>query len=378
MPSKTQRSGRSTRGGDSERLIITIPRRLRASPSDASSTTKTSLARRSTRSSRHATSSTPATTPAGIPELVENRDRSVPLKAEEEADLDALSLSIERYTPEGHCSHELCALVRPILVNLGDYHSSAYGRDHANVLDVAAAKLEALAQSPDTTTLRCRFCEGNKPRVFKQKSVTAFNLGRHLRVHLCKEHKPYRCQYPGCDHVDTQESNMYTHASKHADEVYLRSANKSFACKQCGKSCRNPSALYRHRKQEHSGESTPDLVAAQEAELAGDNSEEEDEEPAALHHNFPVYRPPVWHAGHWSMVHAAPVLRIDKPDASCEMHEQCAEYKWDWSKLKTDSFQADVFDAPCDLANATPDHAWNWNQRSSFVGAFRPAGEVEW
>ncbi|KAI0689734.1 hypothetical protein BC835DRAFT_228166 [Cytidiella melzeri] len=190
MPFKNQRSGRSTRGGDSERLTITIPRRLRASPSDASSTTKTSLARRSTRSSHHATSSTAATTP--IPELVEHRDHSVPLKAEEEADLDALSLSIERYTPEGHCSHELCALVRPILVNLGDYHSSAYGRDHDNVRDVTAAKDEALvAQSPHTTALRCRFCEGSKPRVFMGKRVTAFDLGRHLRVHSCNEHKPY-------------------------------------------------------------------------------------------------------------------------------------------------------------------------------------------
>ncbi|KAI0700347.1 hypothetical protein BC835DRAFT_449297 [Cytidiella melzeri] len=92
MPSKNQRSKRSTtRGRDSERLTITIPRRLRASPSDASSTTKTSLARRSTRSSHHPTSPTPATTPAGIPELVEHRDHSVPLIAEEEADLDVLS-----------------------------------------------------------------------------------------------------------------------------------------------------------------------------------------------------------------------------------------------------------------------------------------------
>ncbi|KAI0700342.1 hypothetical protein BC835DRAFT_448965 [Cytidiella melzeri] len=150
---------------------------------------------------------------------------------------------------EDHCDNETCTLVGPIrLEKLGDYRNRAYGRD--NVRDVAAAKHEALvAQSPHATTLRCRFCEGNKPRVFMRKRVTAFDLGRRLRVHLCKEHKPYQCQYPGCDHVDTQEYNMNMHVSKHA--------NRSFSCKQCGKSWRNPSALYRHRKQhEHSGEST--------------------------------------------------------------------------------------------------------------------------
>ncbi|KAI0087236.1 hypothetical protein BDY19DRAFT_309492 [Irpex rosettiformis] len=248
---------------------MTIPRRsfrrTRRSSSATSITTTSSASSRATHRSTSVTTSrtfnsqaltlTPATS---LSTIAEDKADHVPpsedavndqavlpispgsdgkLTVEQIEDLKTRSTSTETYSPDGECTaSEACQLVRTLLAQIGDYSKTK--RPPIETKEDKTGRIELVEKhfTKVDQKWRCKIC--NTPGSNPFAKLGRFELAKHLRIHLCREHKPFRCYLKGCKHVDTQKSNMLSHLNMHTGETVK--------CDKCGEKLRNPTAKNRH------------------------------------------------------------------------------------------------------------------------------------
>ncbi|KAI0339272.1 hypothetical protein BDW22DRAFT_614643 [Trametopsis cervina] len=95
-----------------------------------------------------------------------------------------------------------------------------------------------LALSHQEDKYECPFC---KQKDKFQPSVTS----RHIRIHLCRHHQPYKCRYPSCSYACTRNTAISNHHKIHMPGVRICSVE------HCHRQFTGPMSLRHHLQEAH-------------------------------------------------------------------------------------------------------------------------------